>query len=66
MSYPNSGTASLKEAAHAAFLAYERMMARPIAARPINTFRTVTGLAVIGALALAGFAPTWYQVRHTH
>jgi uncharacterized membrane protein YphA (DoxX/SURF4 family) len=50
----------------AAFIAYGRWMARPIAPSSINTRRTLAGLAVVGALVLVGFAPIWYQVTHTH
>src|ERR1700722_8549302 len=50
----------------AAFIAYGRLMARPIAAQSISTLGLVTGIAVLGTLALAGFVPIWYQVRHTH
>jgi|SRR5580704_1739093 hypothetical protein len=49
-----------------AFIGYGRLMAMPIAARPISTLRMVTGLAVLGALVLAGFVPVWYQLTHTH
>jgi hypothetical protein len=50
----------------AAFIAYGRLLAMPVAARPISTFRMVTGLAVLGALVLAGFLPVWYQMTHPH
>ena len=50
----------------AAFIAYGRWMAMPIAARSISTFRLVTGIAVFGALVFAGFVPVWYQLTHTH
>jgi uncharacterized membrane protein YphA (DoxX/SURF4 family) len=50
----------------AAFIAYGRLMARPISARSISTFRLVTAVAVLGALGFAGFFPVWYQVTHTH
>jgi hypothetical protein len=49
----------------AAFIAYGRLMAVPIAARPISAFRLVTGIAVLGALVFAGFVPVWYQMTHT-
>ncbi len=48
----------------AAFIAYERWFARPIAPTPLNILRLVKGLAVLGALAFAGFFPVWYQVTH--
>jgi hypothetical protein len=50
----------------AAFIAYGRLIVRPIAAAPISTFRLVTGLALLGAMVFAGFAPVWYQLAHTH
>jgi len=48
-----------------AWIGYERWVVRPIAPAPINTFRALTGLVVFGALALAGFAPLWYQLTHS-
>jgi hypothetical protein len=50
----------------AAFIAYGRLMVRPIAPGPISAFRIGTAIAVLGALVLAGFIPVWYQVTHTH
>jgi hypothetical protein len=50
----------------AAFIAYGRLMAMPIAARSSSTLRMLTGLAVLGALVLAGYVPVWYQMTHTH
>ena len=50
----------------AAFIAYGRLMARPIAAQSMSSLRMLTGLAVLGALVLVGFVPVWYQVTHTH
>jgi len=50
----------------AAFIAYGRLMALPIAARLTSTFRLVTGVAILAALALAGYVPVWYQMTHTH
>ena len=49
----------------AAFIAYGRLMARPIEPSSINTLRVLAGLAVLGALVLVGFAPIWYQVKQT-
>jgi len=49
----------------AAFIAYGRSMARPIAAASIRTLRMIIGLVVLGALALVGYAPVWYQLTHT-
>jgi hypothetical protein len=50
----------------AAFIAYGRFMARPIAAASISTLRMITGLTVLGALVLVGYGPVWYQLTHTH
>ena len=48
----------------AAFIAYGRLMALPIVARPNSTLRMLTGAAVLAALALAGYIPVWYQMTH--
>jgi hypothetical protein len=53
-------------AAGAAFIAYGRWMVTPIAAKSLSTLRMLSGLAVLGMLALAGFAPIWYQMTHAH
>jgi uncharacterized membrane protein YphA (DoxX/SURF4 family) len=50
----------------AAFIAYGRLIAMPIAARSTSTLRMVTGVAILAALALAGYVPVWYQMTHTH
>ena len=50
----------------AAFIAYGRLMALPIAVRSNSTLRILTGVVVLGALVLVGFVPIWYQVSHTH
>jgi len=50
----------------AAFIAYGRLMTRPIAARSTSTLHIVTGIVALGALALVGYIPIWYQVTHTH
>jgi hypothetical protein len=50
----------------AAFIAYGRLFARPIAPASISTLRVLKGLAVFGALVLVGFAPAWYRLTHTH
>ncbi len=50
----------------AAFIGYGRLVALPIVARSTSTLRMVTGMAVLGALVLAGFVPVWYQMTHTH
>lgn len=49
----------------AAFIAYGRLMARPITAASVSTLRMLTGLAVLGALVFLGYAPIWYQLTHT-
>jgi uncharacterized membrane protein YphA (DoxX/SURF4 family) len=49
----------------AAFIAYGRLMARPIEPSSITTPRMLAGLAALSALVLVGFAPIWYQVTHT-
>jgi len=48
----------------AALIAYGRLMAIPVAERPIDTLRVVAALAVVGVLAFVGFAPIWYQATH--
>lgn len=48
----------------AAFIAVGRLMARPIAARPIGTLRMFAGVAVLAALVLVGYLPIWYQLNH--
>ena len=48
-----------------AFIAYGRLIALPIAARTTSTLRMVTGVAILAALALAGYVPVWYQMTHT-
>jgi len=50
----------------AAFIAYGRLMARPVAAVSISTLRMLSGLAVLGVLVLVGYIPIWYQLTHTH
>jgi uncharacterized membrane protein YphA (DoxX/SURF4 family) len=50
----------------AAFIAYGRLIAMPIAPRSTSTLRMVTGVAILAALALAGYVPVWYQMTHTH
>jgi DoxX-like family len=49
-----------------AFIAYGRLILRPIAPPPISTFRLVTGIGVLATLVIAGFAPVLYQLAHTH
>jgi hypothetical protein len=48
----------------AASIAYGRLIAMPIAARSTSTLRMVTGVAMLAALALAGYLPVWYQMTH--
>jgi uncharacterized membrane protein YphA (DoxX/SURF4 family) len=51
-------------AAGAAFIAFGRWTVSPITEAAIRPLRMVTGLAVFGALALAGYLPVWYQLTH--
>jgi len=53
-------------AAVAAFIAYGRLISKPLPAAPLNIARTLAGLMVFGALALIGFVPIWYQLTRTH
>jgi uncharacterized membrane protein YphA (DoxX/SURF4 family) len=48
----------------AAFIAYERLVVRPITPAPISSFRVAEGLAVLGTLVLIDFAPVWYRLAH--
>jgi uncharacterized membrane protein YphA (DoxX/SURF4 family) len=48
----------------AAFIGYGRLIAMPIPARSTSTLRMVTGVAILAALALAGYVPVWYQMTH--
>ena len=50
----------------AAFIAYGRLLRRPVVPAPVNGFRILSGLAVLGALLLVDFAPVWYRLTHTH
>ena len=50
----------------AAFIAYGRLVAMPIGARSTSALRMVTGVAILGALVLAGYVPVWYQMTHSH
>lgn len=50
----------------AAFIAYGRLSVRPVAPASISTLRVLGGIAVLGALAFAGFAPVWHMMTHTH
>ena len=50
----------------AAFIAYGRLIVRPIAPSSISSFHVLKGLAAAGALVLVGFAPAWYRLAHIH
>jgi len=50
----------------AVFIAYGRLYARPIAARPASALRVLSGLVALGALVFAGWFPVWYQLTHAH
>jgi uncharacterized membrane protein YphA (DoxX/SURF4 family) len=50
----------------AAFIAYGRLVVKPIAPASISSLRVVEGLAVLGALVLIDFAPVWYRLAHIH
>ena len=49
----------------AALVAYGRY-AMPVASKPIGAVRALAGLAVAGALVLAGVVPVLYQSTHIH
>jgi hypothetical protein len=53
-------------AAVAAFIAYERLLVRPIAPASISSFRLLKGMAVLSALVFVDFAPVWYRLTHIH
>jgi hypothetical protein len=50
----------------AAFIAYERCVARPVAPAPIGALRVLKALAALGALLLVDLAPVWYRSTHPH
>ncbi|MGV9385241.1 DoxX family protein [Nonomuraea sp. NPDC003707] len=50
----------------AAFIAVGRWELRPIAPAPITTSRALTSFAVLVALALLAFVPTWYTMTNVH
>jgi hypothetical protein len=50
----------------AAFIAYERLLVRPIAPATISGFRAFKGMAVLVALVLVDFGPVWYRLAHIH
>ncbi|MCA2226595.1 DoxX family protein [Nonomuraea aurantiaca] len=47
-----------------AYIAVGRWKLRPVAPATITTSGVLKSLAVLGALALLGFAPTWYTMTH--
>jgi uncharacterized membrane protein YphA (DoxX/SURF4 family) len=49
-----------------AFIAYERLLVRPIAPASISSFRVLKGMAILGALVLVDFAPVWYRLTRIH
>ncbi|MET8908904.1 DoxX family protein [Micromonospora sp. NPDC004551] len=50
----------------AAFIAVGRSALRPIAPAPLTTSRATMSLVVLGVLAAAVFAPTWYSMTHAN
>jgi uncharacterized membrane protein YphA (DoxX/SURF4 family) len=50
----------------AAFIAYERLLVRPIRPASISSPRLLKGMAVLGTLILVDFAPVWYRLTHIH
>ena len=48
----------------AAFIAYARLIVRPIAPAPLGAFHALKGVAVLAALVLVDFAPVWYKLTH--
>jgi uncharacterized membrane protein YphA (DoxX/SURF4 family) len=50
----------------AAFVAYERLMVRPIASASMSSSRVLKGIAVLGALVIVDYAPVWYRLTHIH
>src|SRR5258708_39159218 len=46
------------------FIAYGRLVVKPIASPSISSFRVLEGLAVLGALVLVDYAPIWYRFTH--
>lgn len=49
----------------AAFIAAGRFNLRPVEPTPATTRRVLTSLAVLIAMALTTFVPTWYTMTHT-
>src|SRR5580692_1574440 len=50
----------------AAFIAYGRLVVKPIAPASISSFRVLEGLTVLGALVLVDCAPVWYRMAQIH
>jgi hypothetical protein len=48
----------------AAFIAYERLLVRPLAPAPLTAARVLKGLAALGALVFVGLVPVWYRLTH--
>ncbi|HUA16239.1 MAG TPA: DoxX family protein [Verrucomicrobiae bacterium] len=59
---------NLVSVAITAFIAYGRLLLKPIAASSISTLRLLSELAVLGALVLVSAAPVWYwyMLSHAH
>lgn len=49
-----------------AFIAYGRLYVRPLAPTSGGTVRALWGVAVLCALVLAGVAPVWQLMTHSH
>ncbi|MEV6520568.1 DoxX family protein [Longispora sp. NPDC051575] len=49
----------------AAFVAFGRWTPRPVRSGPLTTGRVLGSVAVVAALALLVFGPTWYTMTHT-
>jgi DoxX-like family len=50
----------------AAFIAYGRWAARPIAPASPGTLQVLQGLAALAALVAIDLAPVWYRLAHLH
>ncbi|MDG6108066.1 DoxX family protein [Dactylosporangium aurantiacum] len=50
----------------AAFVAAGRWRLRPVAAAPVTAARVLGSVAVLVAMAVLVFAPTWYTMTHTY
>lgn len=57
---------NLVSVAVTAFIAYGRLLARPIAPKSISPVRLTSGLVVLGALVFISAAPVGYMLSHTH